>query len=118
MDQPIEVALFNFRVESAFIEWVKVMADMHEFGAVKYFAVTLAFYVRADESAHPIIVDYDRREDFQLTEGLQRNQCEEYKLFSDIESSFSIIRLREELRIMKPYIVYSQIFPTMNSKLI
>lgn len=69
------------------------MADMHKFGTIEHFAVTLAFDVRTDEAAHPIIVDDNRGEYFQLTEGLKSDQCEEYKLLGDIEGSFSIIWL-------------------------
>jgi hypothetical protein len=69
------------------------MADMHKFGAIEHFAVTLAFDVCTDEAAHPIIVDDNRGEDFQLAEGLKSDECKEYKLLGDVKSSFSIIRL-------------------------
>lgn len=94
------------------------MADVHELRTIKDFAVTLAFHICAHEPTHPIVVDDDRRKDFQLAEGLKRDQCKEYKLLGDIEGTFSIIRLGEELRIMKPNIVNSQIFPTMDSELV
>ena len=95
MDEPVEVSLLDLRVESPFIEGVEVMADMHEFGAVEDLAVALAFYVGADEAAHPVVVDNDGGEDFQLAEGLEGDQCKEDKLFGDIECTFSIIRFGE-----------------------
>lgn len=54
------------------------MADMHELGTIKHLTVSLAFHIGADEAAHPIVVDDDRREDLQLAKGLQCDQCEEY----------------------------------------
>lgn len=78
LDEPVEISLFDFGVESALVEGIEVMTDMHEFGSVKYLAVALALDVGADEAAHPVVVDDDGWEDLQLAEGLECDQCEEH----------------------------------------
>lgn len=78
LDEPVEISLFDFGVESALVEGIEVVADMHEFGAIEYLAVALALDVGADEAAHPVVVDDDGWEDLQLAEGLEGDQCEEH----------------------------------------
>ena len=58
--QPSEVAFFHFGVDSALVERVEVMNDVHEFCTVEYLFEFALFYVGTDETAHPIVGD-DRR---------------------------------------------------------
>ena len=55
LNQPIQVAFFHLGVEPTFVEWVEVVADMHELSAIEHVLVLIALDVGTDEAAHPVI---------------------------------------------------------------
>ena len=55
--QPIEISLFEFRIQSSLVERVKIMADVHKFCTTENSPISILFDIGADEPAHPVIGD-------------------------------------------------------------
>lgn len=94
------------------------MANVHELCTIKNFTVLLALHIGTNEPTDPVISDHDGWEYFKLAERLEGNECKKDKLLCNIGGSLSIIWLRKQLWIMKPYIIDSTIFTSMDTKLI
>lgn len=94
------------------------MTNMHELGPIEDFVVLLTFDVGTHEAADPIVCDHDRREYLELAKGLESDEGKKDELFGDVGCSFSIVRLREEFRVMEPDVVDSAVLASMDAELI
>lgn len=118
LHEPVQISLLDLRVQPSLVKRVEVMANMHELGAIEDFVVLLALDVCADEAADPIVGDHDRREDLELTEGLEGYQCEEDQLFGDVGCSLSVVGFGEEFGVVEPDVVDPAVLATMYAELI
>lgn len=118
LHEPIQISLFYLRIQPPLVKRIEVMTNMHELGPIEDFVVLLALDVGADEAADPIVGDHDRREDFELAEGLEGYQRKEDQLLGYVGCSFSIVWFGEEFRVVEPDIVDPTVLATMYAELI
>lgn len=118
LNQPVQIALFHFWIESSLVVWIQVVTNMHKFSPIKHFTVSVTFDISAHETAHPVIGHDNRREYLKLAKRFQSDKREENQLLRDIECPLSIIRLREKFVIMEPNIVNATIFSPVYAELV
>lgn len=70
--KPLQVAILHFGIESALIQWIKVVANMHKLSSIEHL-ISPVLHVRTHESAHPVVGYHNRWEYFELAKTFERS---------------------------------------------